>query len=115
METTEDFLPLEIDVQAVKRLLDSGDDFMLLDCREPDEREFVKIEQAVFVPMGDIPTRVDELEKYRRKRIVVHCHFGGRSLQVVQWLRGQGFAHAQNMKGGIDAWSAEVDPSLPRY
>jgi rhodanese-related sulfurtransferase len=59
--------------------------------------------------------RLAELEAWRDKPIVVHCHHGVRSLRVAKFLREKGFAHAQSMKGGIDAWSVEVDPAVPRY
>lgn len=88
---------------------------LLLDCREPDEHAIARIEGARLIPMREIPERLSELEPWREKPIVVHCHHGVRSLRVVQWLRQQGFAHAQSMRGGIDAWSLEVDPSVPRY
>jgi rhodanese-related sulfurtransferase len=65
--------------------------------------------------MSEMAERVGELEPYRDWRIVVHCHHGGRSLRVANWLRGQGFANAQSLAGGIDAWAAEIDPTLPRY
>ena len=108
-------LPLEIDVQAVKRLVDSGAAFLLLDCREPDEHAIARIPGAVLVPMATIPERLELLEAHRDGRIVVHCHHGGRSLRVTRWLRAQGFSGAQNMAGGIDAWSTEIDPGTPRY
>ena len=108
-------LPIEIDVQSVKQLLDGQEDFLLLDCREQSERDFVHIEGSKHIPMGDTPARVSELEPYLQKQIVVHCHHGGRSLQVTHWLREQGFENAQNMTGGIDVWSVEIDPSRPRY
>ncbi len=110
-----ELLPLEIDVESVQQLLDEESDFLLLDCREPDEHNFCNIEQAKLIPMNETPTRINELEPNRNSRIVVHCHHGGRSFQVVQWLRSQGFPGAQNMAGGIDAWSRLVDPQIPRY
>ena len=108
-------VPLEIDVTAVKSLLDAGEDFLLLDCREPDEHNLVHIAAARHIPMGDIPGRLAELQPFRDRRIVVHCHHGGRSLQVTNWLRGQGFTQVQNMQGGIDQWSVQIDPTAPRY
>jgi len=108
-------LPLEIDVHAVKRLQDSGTEFLLLDCREPDEHAIARIPGAVLVPMAEIPERLGLLAAHRDRRIVVHCHHGGRSLRVTNWLRAQGFAGAQNMSGGIEAWSVDVDPTTPRY
>lgn len=107
--------PLEIDVHTVQQLRSSEEDFLLLDCREPIEWQTVKLEGARLIPMGSIPSQVAELEPYRDKRVVVYCHHGGRSLQVTRWLRQQGFANAQNMRGGIDDWSLKIDPSLPRY
>lgn len=108
-------LPLHIDVRSVKDLLDSDEDFLLLDCREPHEHALARIEGAKLVPMQEIPARLAEFEPHRHRRIVVHCHHGGRSLRVALWLRSQGFAHTQNMTGGIDTWTLLVDTSLPRY
>ena len=108
-------LPLHIDAGSVKDLLDCGEDFLLLDCREPQEHALVRIREAKLIPMQDLASRLVELEPHRQKRIVVHCHHGGRSLKVATWLRGQGFTQAQNMTGGIDAWALLVDTSLPRY
>ena len=108
-------LPLEIDVHGVKALMESGEEFLLLDCRETDEFNYAKLPNSKHIPMNKIPARLQELEDVRGKRIVVHCHHGGRSLRVTNWLRQQGFTLAQNMDGGIEAWSLEIDPSVPRY
>lgn len=108
-------LPFEIDVQSVKELLTDKADFLLLDCRESQEFEHCRIDGSLLIPMNETPQRIDELEPYREKRIVVHCHHGGRSHNVGQWLIGQGFQQVQNMAGGIDAWSLSVDPEIPRY
>ena len=107
--------PLEINCQTVKSRLDSGESFLLLDCREPDEYDVVRIEGAQLVPMSQLVDRVGELEPFRHASIVVHCHHGGRSLRVAHWLRQQGFANVQSLAGGIDQWAAEIDPALPRY
>lgn len=88
---------------------------VLLDCREQHEYDHCQIESSVLIPMNQIPERIAELEDYRQQRIVVHCHLGGRSLKVAHWLREQGFETAQNMTGGIEAWSQEIDPQVPRY
>ncbi|MDG2383950.1 MAG: rhodanese-like domain-containing protein [Pirellulaceae bacterium] len=105
----------QIDVLGVKKLQDSGADFLLLDCRNPEERELVSIEASVFIPMGELSQRVAELEEHREKHVVVYCHHGGRSDMVCNWLRAQGFLRVQNMQGGIDAWACHVAPELPRY
>ena len=108
-------LPIDIDVRTTKEMLDRGDKFVLLDCREPNEVATAKIAGSMHIPMRDIPSRLTELDPHKSERIVIHCHHGGRSLRVTNFLRQQGFEQAQNMAGGIDAWSLEIDPSVPRY
>ena len=107
-------LPLDIDVHSVKQMLDRGERFVLLDCREPGEVATARIAGTMHIPMRDIPARIAELGP-QDARIVVHCHHGGRSQRVMQFLRQQGFDQAQNMAGGIDAWSQQIDSSVPRY
>ena len=108
-------LPIEIDVRSVKQMLDRGEKFVFLDCREPGEVVTAKIEGTLHIPMREIPARLAELEASKSERIVVHCHHGGRSQRVTHFLRQQGFDQAQNLSGGIDAWSLEIDPAIPRY
>lgn len=113
--TMPEQVPIEIDVQSVKTLLDKKADLLLLDCRQDDEYSMVHIDGATHIPMGSIPERVGELEAHKDRPIVVHCHHGGRSLRVTNWLRSQGFSNVRNMTGGIDAWSLQIDSSKPRY
>jgi len=108
-------LPLEIPCRDVKAKLDSGCKFLLLDCREADEYQLVRIREAKLLPMSELIQRVGELESSRDAEIVVHCHHGGRSLKVTKWLRQQGFSHVKSMAGGIDEWATTIDTSLPRY
>ncbi|MBS0265467.1 MAG: rhodanese-like domain-containing protein [Planctomycetes bacterium] len=108
-------IPLEIDCQTVKSMLDTGADFLFVDCREADEYQRAHIATAQLVPMSAIQERLGELEPHRNREIVVHCHHGGRSLRVTNWLRGQGFENVKSMAGGIDQWSQQIDPSVPRY
>lgn len=108
-------LPVEIDVQAVKKLLDERADFFFIDCREQSEFDEARIDGATLIPMGQIQDRLTELEPHRNRRIVVHCHHGGRSMRVTNYLREQGFSKTQNMTGGIDVWSQQIDPTVPRY
>jgi adenylyltransferase/sulfurtransferase len=110
-----DSVSLEVAPGEVKRMLDENAGFLLLDCREADEYATVHIAGAMLLPMSELTDRVSELEPHKDRRIVVHCHRGGRSLRVATWLRQQGFNGAQSMSGGIDQWSVEIDPSLPRY
>lgn len=107
---------MEIDVLELKAMLDDQlDDLVLLDCREPFERQLAVIEPSLFIPMREIPQRIAELESFRERPIVIYCHGGVRSLRVMHFLRQQGFSKAQNLIGGIDSWSLQVDPSVPRY
>jgi rhodanese-related sulfurtransferase len=85
----------------------------LLDVREPDEIATASVSGALEIPMREIPGRLDELD--RGKPLVVMCHSGGRSRRVAEFLAGNGFANVFNLRGGIDAWSLEVDSSVPRY
>lgn len=107
--------PMEIDCETVRRKLEAGGDFVLLDCRERDEHETARIAEARLLPMSEIQERIGELEPDRDREVVVHCHHGGRSLRVANWLRQQGFTRAKSMAGGIDEWSERIDPSVPRY
>jgi adenylyltransferase/sulfurtransferase len=103
----------EISVTELQRKLEAHEPVLLLDVREPHEYEIARIEAARLIPLGELPTRMNELE--RNANIVVHCHSGVRSAHAVQLLRAAGFTNASNLAGGIDAWSAEIDPTVPRY
>ncbi|MEX0678246.1 MAG: rhodanese-like domain-containing protein [Pirellulales bacterium] len=108
-------LPIEIDCRSVHEKLRAGGDFVLLDCREPDEYAVASIPGSRLVPMSRLAASLEELAPYRDAEIAVHCHHGGRSLKVATWLREHGFAKAQSMAGGIDGWAQEIDPQVPRY
>ena len=86
----------------------------LIDVREPWEFATARIEGSLQMPMGEVPARAHQ-ELDPEERLVVVCHHGIRSMNVTAWLRKQGFEQAQSLRGGIDAWSAEVDPGVARY
>jgi len=86
----------------------------LIDVREPWEYSTTHIEGSVLIPMGEVPARAHQ-ELDPEERLVVVCHHGIRSMNVAVWLRNQGFEQAQSLRGGIDAWSVQVDPTVPRY
>lgn len=88
---------------------------LLIDCRRPDEYAVARIEGAVLMPMDQIPQRLEELDQHAEREILVHCHKGVRSLRVVDFLRRNGFPTAFSIAGGIERWSLEIDPSVPRY
>ncbi len=107
-------LPIEITPAEVSELLKGGTPLRLIDVREPAEHAICHIEGATLISMQSIPQRLNDLDK-ETARIVVFCHHGMRSLQVTDWLRRQGVEHCQSMAGGIDLWSAQIDPGVPRY
>ncbi|MPY90448.1 MAG: molybdopterin-synthase adenylyltransferase MoeB [Luteitalea sp.] len=103
----------EVTAEDVKAKLDRGDDFVILDVREPHEVQICRIEGSVVIPLGQLPKRMDELD--RNRDLVIHCRSGARSAQAVTLLQRQGFDKAVNLKGGILAWIDKVDPSQPKY
>ena len=103
----------EIEVKDVKAKLDRGDDFVLIDVREPHEYRIASIPGAKLVPLGQVPQHLDEFDK--DADIVIHCKSGMRSAKACGIFRQAGFQHVRNMKGGILAWSDQVDPSVPKY
>src|SRR5947208_1062153 len=103
---------MEVTPEDVKRRLDAGEKLALIDVREPFEHATAHIEGAELVPMQTIPDQLAALqEKARHTPIIVFCHHGVRSLNVVNWLRRQGLENCWSMAGGIDVWSQAVDPS----
>ena len=93
--------------------LEAGEDVVVLDVRNPPEYAICRIEGATLLPLPVLQRRLSELDP--DKELVIHCHSGIRSMQATQWLRSQGFEKVRNLAGGIDAWSLEVDSSIPRY
>src|SRR5690606_31391061 len=102
----------QIDVRELKRLLDSGVPLHLLDVRTPEERAQAAIPGARLL---DAETAAEIERLPRDAKLVFHCHHGGRSQQAAEHYRGLGFRDVSNLSGGIDAWSCEIDPSVPRY
>lgn len=103
----------KIDPVTLKARLDRGESVLILDVREPFEIGLAPFPGATHIPMGDIPSRLTELDPDRET--VVVCHHGVRSAQVAMYLAQNGFEHVLNLSGGIDAWSEDADPSTPRY
>ncbi len=105
---------LEWSVQKVHDRCLEGDSVTLMDIRKPSEREIVALEDDLFLPMEELPERVDEMNNLDEP-IVVYCHHGVRSLRVTQYLREEGFDEVYSLAGGIDAWARTIDPELPTY
>jgi rhodanese-related sulfurtransferase len=107
-------VPLQITPAEVKRRLDSGEILRLIDVREPHEYQTARIETGELIPMRSVPQSLESLQS-EAAPLIVFCHHGMRSLQVVNWLREQGVEGCSSMTGGIDQWSLEIDPTVPRY
>ncbi len=103
----------DVQVDELKRWKDEGRDVTLLDVRTPQEWQIARIEGAKLIPLQDLPDRLGELDS--AANLVVYCHHGPRSTQAVRFLRQIGFARARNLAGGIEAWSRDIDRSVPRY
>ncbi|MDX1412160.1 MAG: rhodanese-like domain-containing protein [Nitrospirales bacterium] len=102
-----------ITVRELKDRMDKGDKVFLLDVREPHEYSIAKIEGSVLIPLGELPTSLEKLDQ--ETEIVALCKMGMRSADAVMFLLQQGFSNVKNLVGGIDAWSVEIDQSVPRY
>jgi sulfur-carrier protein adenylyltransferase/sulfurtransferase len=108
-------LPYEISPAEAQQKVAAGE-AVLIDVREELEYQLCRIEGAELVPMNTIPQHLQRLDGLAdEKLLVVHCHHGMRSLNVVNWLRQQGVANCVSMAGGIELWSTQVDPSVPKY
>ena len=104
----------EITATELKNRMDAGEDVQLIDVRQPDEYAFAKIEGAKLIPLGEIVRRMDELDDSRE--LIVQCKAGGRSAQAIAFLAQAGYqGDMTNLKGGITAWSNEVDPKVLKY
>jgi adenylyltransferase/sulfurtransferase len=116
-EPKEEASPEVVQVRAaeVSERLDASEDFLLLDVREPDECAKASIAGARAIPLAQLEARVGEIESWRDRAVVVHCHRGGRSADACQRLMRLGFSRVENLDGGIDAWSLTVDDAVPRY
>jgi adenylyltransferase/sulfurtransferase len=106
--------PDEVSVQEMKRALENPSlGIQVLDVREPDEYAIAHVDGVPLVPMSELAQRFNELN--REQTYYIHCHAGGRSMRAVQFLRQQGFKSLKSVKGGIAAWSREIDPGVPTY
>ena len=87
----------------------------LLDVRETYEHDIVSFPEAQLIPLGQLGERFGEIESWKKEPVVVYCHHGIRSQHAIAFLASVGFEQLENLQGGIDGWSALVDPSMPRY
>jgi adenylyltransferase/sulfurtransferase len=104
----------EITAVELKQRLDKGDDIQIIDVREPDEYQTARLPNSIHIPLGQVVNRMSEIDEARET--IVHCKMGGRSAKAIEALKRAGFkGQLTNLKGGITAWSNEVDPSVPKY
>ena len=108
-------MPREVTVAELAETRTAGNPVFLLDIREDWERQAAKIADELHIPMNDIPGRATEIKPPAGAMLVVYCHTGKRSLMVAGWLEKNGFPGALSLAGGIDAWSQEIDPTVPQY
>ncbi len=104
----------EITATELKQRLDGGDDLQIVDVREQKEYDVARLENSKLIPLGQVVNRMGEIDEGRET--VVHCKGGVRSAKAIEALKAAGFkGRLVNLKGGITAWSNEVDPSVPKY
>lgn len=106
---------IDISVDELKEKIDQKEKFLFLDVREEFEHQIAKIDGTRLIPLSQFQNHLEELEPYKNKEIVAHCHHGGRSRRALEFLKEKGFTNLKNVVGGIDEWSVKIDPSVPRY
>ena len=104
----------EITVFQLKEMQETNKEFVLLDVRETFEYEFANL-GGELLPLDQLPDRLNEIEQYKEKEIIVMCRSGSRSARACEYLSRSGFTSVKNLKGGINDWAREIDPSLPVY
>jgi rhodanese-related sulfurtransferase len=107
------YAQIEVTPREVSEQLARGDKFLFVDVREKWEHDVSRIEGATLIPLREISANVGRFEE--AEEVVLFCHHGMRSLDAAAWLRSQGVAGARSMAGGIERWSVEIDPRVPRY
>jgi adenylyltransferase/sulfurtransferase len=102
----------QLTVKELKRRIDAGEQVYILDVREPHEFKIAQI-GGQLIPMNEVPQRLSEID--REREVIVHCHHGVRSQRVAEFLKQAGYPQVVNLAGGIDAWSEQIDPKVPKY
>jgi rhodanese-related sulfurtransferase len=109
-------LPLELSPQELRSRQEKGEKILVIDVREPEEVAVARIDDSRLMPMQSIPAQLQSLEALADENtLAVLCHHGVRSLNVAVWLRQRGVENCFSVTGGIDRWSREIDPTVPRY
>jgi len=108
-------MPHEITVQDLATKIREGKPLLVVDVREDWEREIASIPGSVHVPMNSVPQRAAEFKAPEGTEVVIYCHAGVRSMMVAGFLEMNGLQGLASLAGGIEAWSCEIDPTVPRY
>jgi adenylyltransferase/sulfurtransferase len=108
-------LPTELSVEELQELREAKAPLRLIDCREDDEWHICKIEGAQLIPLSNFAELALPRLPDKSQHLVVYCHHGVRSMRATLWLRQQGYAQTQSLRGGIDLWSELIDPAVSRY
>jgi rhodanese-related sulfurtransferase len=106
---------VEISPRELARALENGRAVRMIDVRQPWESAIAQLPHSALIPLGELPGRIDEIPSEPEVTVVLYCHHGVRSLSAASYLHRLGHPHVRSLAGGIDAWSCEVDPSVPRY
>jgi rhodanese-related sulfurtransferase len=106
---------MEITPRDLAMHLENGRSVRLIDVRQPAENQLVQLPNSVLIPLGELPARAGEIPVEPATLLIVYCHHGVRSRSAAAYLRQLGHTNVLSLAGGIDAWSLEVDPSVPRY
>lgn len=104
---------IQIEPRELHERMQRGEKVFLVDVREPWEWQLCRLEGAELIPMREIPAAVNRMLDV--EEVILYCHRGIRSLDAAAWLRQQGVESARSLAGGIDRWSREIDPGVPRY
>lgn len=105
----------EVHPTQLKQWLDEHAEVLIIDVRQPKEWTAAHIQAATLIPLDQLETRLDQIDSWKDRRVVVHCHHGVRSMNATAFLRHRGFTNVHSLAGGIDAWSLLADPTVPRY
>ncbi len=108
-------MPRQIRPEKLAELLAANEPVYLLDVREHWEHDHCRLPDSVLIPLGELPSRIDEIEAAKEAKVVAYCHHGIRSLSGAAILEANGFREAYSLAGGIDLWSQLIDPTVPRY
>jgi rhodanese-related sulfurtransferase len=108
-------VPREITVDELSRRLERGEKPLLLDVRQPWEHDLSRLPDSVLVPLPELAARAPEIRPVAGQQVVCYCHHGIRSLHAAEFLARAGLSDVVSLAGGIDAWSLQIDPSVPRY